>query len=186
MYESPTEDRRKKGRPYRLAIVFAIIAFLIFAPEIQESNSMDPTIQDGDAFIIYKFVQYSAKRKAPERDTLVVLDKTVSLDAGAEDNITGRVIAVPGDTVQISEDTVFVNNKPYISRHGIEGAKGTYAKTKLKGNQVFVLSDNRLSKEAASLDSRNPKLGLVDMRKIRGNIVLKVWPLNHFRLMNKQ
>ena len=30
------------------------------------------------------------------------------------------------------------------------------------------------------MDSRNPKLGLVDMRKIKGNILLRVWPLSKF------
>ena len=141
---------------------------------------MDPAVKDGQVLLANKFARYSAKRKAPERDTIVIIDKKVSLDAGADDNIITRVIAVPGDTVEIKGGKVFVNNKEYTTRNGEYGATGKFKKRKLKGNQVFVLSDNRESAKFEKLDSRNPDLGLVDMRKIRGNAVMRIWPLSEF------
>ena len=183
MFQSPAEKSTKKGKPYRLAIVLAIIAFLVVAPEVQEGNSMDPTIKDGDVCVAYKFARYSAKRKAPEPGTLVVLDKKYSLDAGADDNIVSRVIAVPGDTVEIKKGRVLVNGEEYVAKGDITGATGKFPKTRLKGNQVFLLSDNRSSEKFEKLDSRNPKLGLVDMREIRGNVIFRLWPLGGFGLM---
>ena len=89
-YANPAERQRKKGRPYRIAIVLAIIVFLLLAPEVQNGNSMDPTISDGSVLVVTKS-RYSAKRDAPDHDKLVILDKALSLDAGAEDNIIARV-----------------------------------------------------------------------------------------------
>ena len=183
---TPGEKSNSKARPYRLAIILAIILFLLIAPEIQEGNYMDPTVKDGQVVLANKFAHYSAKRKAPEQDTLVVLDKDISLDAGAEDNIITRVIAVPGDTVAVKNGKVFVNGKEYTTRNDISGAKGKFKEKKLKGNQVFVLSDNRSSDKFCKYDSRNPDLGTVDMRSIRGNIVMRIWPLGDFGMMGKK
>ena len=122
-YANPAERQRKKWRPYRIAIVLAIIVFILLAPEVQTGHSMDPTISDGQVLVVTKS-RYSAKRKAPEHDKLVILEKTLSLDAGADDNIIARVIAVPGDTVEVKNGKVLVNEKEYVTRSGIKGAKG--------------------------------------------------------------
>ena len=185
MFQSPAEKERKKGKPYRLAIVLAIIAFLVVAPEVQEGNSMDPAIKDGDVCVASKFASYSAKRKAPEPGTPVVLNKKYSLDAGADDNMVSRVRAVPGDTVEISKGKVLVNGEEYVPKGGSKGTAGSFPKTKLTGNEVFLLNDNSASGNAGNPDSSNPELGLVDMREIRGNIIFRIWPLTGFGTMTK-
>lgn len=183
---TPGEQSNIKGRPYRIAIILAIVFVILIAPEIQEGNSMDPTIKDGQLVLGYKFVHYSSKRKAPDIDTMVILDKKVSLEAGAEDNIIARVIAVPGDTVEVADGKVMVNGKEYVTRNDISGAKGKFKKKKLKGNQVFLMSDNRSSEKFEKYDSRNPKLGTVDMRKIRAKVIVRIWPLKEFGFLSKK
>lgn len=183
---TPGEQTKIKGRPYRLALILAIIFVILIAPEVQEGNSMDPTIRDGQLVLGYKFVHYSAKRTAPERDTLVILDKEISLDAGAEDNIITRVIAVPGDTVELAGGKLLVNGREYATRSDISGAKGKFTKKQLKGNQIFVMSDNRSSAKFGKYDSRNPRLGTVDMRKIRAKIIVRIWPVRDFAFMTKK
>lgn len=179
-YDNPAEQERKRFRPYRIAIVLAIILFLICAPEVQNGNYMDPTITDGQVLVVSKS-RYSAKRKAPKPDRLIILKKPLSLEAGADDNIIARVIAVPGDTVEIKNGKVLVNDEEYVTKGGIKGAKGSFKSTKLEGNEVFLLSDNRKVKK---YDSRNPDIGLVDMRQIKGNVLFRVWPLNEFAGMS--
>ena len=49
----------------------------------------------------------------------------------------------------------------------------------LEGNEVYVLSDSSES----TIDSRNPKLGLVDMREIKGDMKIIVWPLSDFGMV---
>ena len=188
LFLSPEEKKRSKGRPYRIAIVLAIVLFLVVAPEVQSGNSMDPTIKDGQVLVVSKMTHYSSKRKAPETGKLVILDKQYSLDAGAEDNIITRVAAVPGDTISAKDGKFYVNNEEYETDGCITGTTVSFKERKLKGNQVYVLCDNR-DEASAKYDSRNPKLGsngLVDMRKIKGNVLLRVWPLRNFGLMTNK
>ena len=49
-------------------------------------------------------------------------------------------------------------------------------KIKLKNDEVFLLCDNR----DEMIDSRNPDLGPVDMREIKGKVLATVWPLSDF------
>ena len=62
-----------------------------------------------------------------------------------------------------------------MTPNGIRGADGE-VDVQLEGNETFLLCDNR----EELMDSRNPKLGVVDMRKIRGNVLLRIWPLSKF------
>lgn len=156
------------------AAALAIVLFLVVAPEINEGAAMSPTIKDGQVLVTSKLTHYSIKRKVPEQGKLVILDKTLSLQA-ADDNIIARVIGTDGDHVVIKDGIVTVNDEEYVTPGGIRRAEGEVDVT-LSGNEVFLLCDNR--KEM--MDSRNPKLGLVDMRKIKGNVLLRVWPLSKF------
>ena len=49
-------------------------------------------------------------------------------------------------------------------------------KVKLKNDEVFLLCDNR----EELTDSRNPDMGPVDMREIKGNVLIRVWPFSGF------
>ena len=168
--EFPTRRRRS---PYGVAAALAIVMFLVVAPEINEGDAMDPTISDGQVLITSKS-SYSIKRKVPDQGKLVILKKTLSREI-SDDNIIARVIATDGDHVEIKEGIVTVNGEEYVTPGGIRGSTGKVDVT-LEGNEVFLLCDNRKEK----MDSRNPALGVVDMRDIKGNVLLRVWPLTEF------
>lgn len=156
-----------------MAAALAIVMFLVIAPEINEGDAMDPTIEDGQVLVTSKS-SYSIKRKVPDQGKLVILKKPLSREI-SDDNIIARVIATDGDHVVIKDGIVKVNDEEYVTPGGIRGAKGNVDVT-LEGNDVFLLCDNR--KE--TMDSRNPALGVVDMREIKGNILLRIWPLSEF------
>ena len=168
----PTRRRRS---PYGVAAALAIVLFLVVAPEINEGSAMDPTITDGQLLLTSKS-SYSIKRKIPDQGRLVILKKPLSLEI-SDDNVIARVIATDGDHVVIADGKVFVNDEEYVTPGGIRGVpKGDSADMTLEGNEIFLLCDNRAEK----MDSRNPKLGTVDMRQIKGNILLRLWPLSAF------
>lgn len=156
------------------AAALAIVLFLVVAPEINQGAAMSPTIKDGQVLVTSKLTHYSIKRKVPEQGKIVILDKVLSKQV-SEDNIIARVVATDGDHVVIKDGKVLINDEEYVAPGGIRGAEGEVDVT-LSGNEVFLLCDNR----EEMLDSRNPKLGPVDMRKIKGDVLLRVWPLSKF------
>lgn len=165
-------DWRKKYRPYIAAACLAFVFTMFFAPEVNEGNYMEPTLKDGQATFLVK-QSYSSKRDQPKIGTVVCLEKIYSR-ATSEDNIIGRVQGVPGDTIQIKDGKIY--------RNGEEIADAGMAEDQtieLEGNDVYILSESSES----DIDSRNPKLGVVDMREIKGNVKLIVWPLSDFGLV---
>ena len=157
-----------------VAAALAIVLFLVVAPELNEGPAMDPTVKDGQVLVVSKLSHYSIKRKVPERGQVVVLDKVLSKKISG-DNIVARVVATDGEHLVINDGKVTVDGKEYVTPGGIKGCPGEVDVTP-KGNEVFLLCDNR----EELMDSRNPELGLVDMRKIRGNVLLRIWPLSAF------
>ena len=111
---------------------------------------------------------------APDRNDIVVLEKTAAPDV-YDDNIIARVAGLPGETVEIKDGKVYIDGDEYVAPGGIKGADGEM-KVKLKKNEVFLLCDNR----DEDIDSRNEKLGPVDMKAIKGRVLFSVWPLSRF------
>lgn len=177
MMQRKERDYRKWKRsnaPYLIAMALAFVMFMVVAPEVNEGKAMSPAIDDGDVLVVSKS-SYNPNRKPPEIDSIVIMEKTYAPDV-SEDNIIARVAAVPGDTVQIKNGKVLVNGEEYVTENGIEGAPEDMKKVKLKNDEVFLLCDNR----EELTDSRNPDMGPVDMREIKGNVLIRVWPFSGF------
>ena len=92
-----------------------------------------------------------------------------------------RVIGLPGDYVSIKDNKVYINGKYYkenylkdIDTPNFELTNLGY--TKVPENMYFVLGDNRDN----SLDSR--KIGLVNKADIIGEIAIRFWPINKFKI----
>ena len=165
-------DWRQKYRPYIVAATLAFVMTMFVAPEVMEGNSMSPVLDDGDTLVITK-QSYSANRGEPELGQVVILEKVYSR-AISEDNVIGRVAALPGDTLKVK------NEKLYRKGEVIAEAKGMKdQKIKISEDHVYILSDN----EDPTMDSRNPDLGPVIMKEIKGDVKLKIWPLSEFGMV---
>jgi signal peptidase I len=141
--------------------------------------SMQRTLFE-DEVLIVSDVEYS-----PETDDIIVFHLT-----GSSDNkpIVKRVIATAGHYVKIdydkgivwvSEDNVFdetdiVDESPYIfldnGRWNMSGIHETY----VPEGYIFVMGDNRNN----SWDSRYSGIGLVDVRRVIGKVLIRVLPFN--------
>ena len=176
MQRSERNFRRWKqsNKPYLMAMAVAFIVFMLGAPEVQEGAYMQPTINDGQVMVVSK-TSFNPNRKPPEQGQLIIMEKFYAEEV-SEDNIIGRVAARPGETIEIKNGKVLVNGKEFVTEDGIKGAPEDMKKIKLKEDEVFLLCDNR----DELIDSRNPKLGPVDMREIKGKVMLKVWPISDF------
>ncbi len=164
---------RQANAPYIIAATLAVIMFMLVAPEVNEGDAMSPTIRDGDFLVVSK-TSYSAKRGVPERGQIVILEKKAA-EGVSDDNLIARVAGLPGEHVEVRDNKVMIDGREYITENGIKGGTGDI-NVKLTKDEVFLLCDNR----DESADSRNSKLGAVDMKDIKGNVLLRIWPLSGF------
>lgn len=158
---------------YALVVLVAVAVLLaaIFSPVLQISgNSMEPTLSDGDVVVLFKGEKF-------ETGELVAFYYQNKL-------LIKRVIAEPGDVVNIdNEGNVYVNDElldePYVTEK-TQGEEENDYPYQVQEGQYFVLGDNR----ATSNDSRSSAIGCIEADQIEGEIVLRIWPLDGFSLIN--
>ena len=150
------------------SVVIAIILIVfIYQPVKVEGTSMMPALTDQERIFINKFT-YRFGIGAIERGDMVVFwfpgDRTKSY--------IKRIIGLPGDTVEIDEGTVIVNNKRLVEDYVPEGYRDRQSHTPLTvpAGEYFVLGDHRSS----SNDSR--AWGTVPRSFIYGKAVFVYWP----------
>ncbi|MBE7048568.1 MAG: signal peptidase I [Ruminococcaceae bacterium] len=172
--ETPKNGFLQEMLEWSQAIAMAVVLALlinqfVFAMVQVEGSSMQPTLQSKERLVITKLF-YQPKAK----DIVVVKAHTLGK------HIIKRIIAVPGDVIDINQITgdVIVNgevqNEPYImEKLRYAGTACNYPLTVPEG-YVFVMGDNRNN----SQDSRN--LGLVAFEDIVGRASLRVTPFLKF------
>jgi signal peptidase I len=157
-------------RDLAFSVLLAVILIVfIYQPVKVEGTSMMPALTDQERIFINKFT-YRFGSGNIERGDLVVfwfpLDRTKSY--------IKRVIALPGDTLQIDNGTVFVNGKqldePYVPNEYRDRQSQTLVT--VPPDNYFVLGDHRSS----SNDSR--AWGTVERKYIYGKAVFVYWPLD--------
>lgn len=90
-----------------------------------------------------------------------------------------RVIALPGEHIQIKEGKVYINGEELQEDYlqpGIvtDELEGIFTDIIVPQNTVFAMGDNRNS----SVDCRS--FGCIPIDKIEGEVKLRFWPLNQF------
>ena len=142
-----------------------------------EGESMEPTLTDGDSVIIQRLSYYFAD---PKRYDVVVFPVSYDDGTAKKTYYIKRVIGLPGETVQIIDGSVYINNEKLdddvYGAAAINEAGIAENPLVLSENQYFVMGDNR----NMSTDSRNSYVGLVNKNDIIGEAWLCTWPLNHF------
>lgn len=160
-------------------IIFIIIVLLIaiYIVGLQQvvGPSMEPNFNNNDILILdkisYKFID-------------IKRNDIISFNDENSKYLIKRVIGVPGDTVEIK------NNILYINGNKVEESYLTGVTTsdfslqdigfdKIPDDYYFVLGDNREN----SQDSRDKKIGLVAKKDIIGKVRLRIWPLNDFKII---
>ena len=96
-----------------------------------------------------------------------------------------RVIGLPEETVSIKDNILYIDGFKVDEYYLDDGVITTDFELSDLGydvipdNMYFVLGDNREN----SMDSRDPKIGLIKHEDILGNVRLRIWPINRFRLV---
>jgi signal peptidase I len=177
------ESTKKEIYSWIKSLAFAlIIAFLcrsfLFSPTIVHGESMEPTFQDQDRLII-------SKTSEIERFDMIVFDAP-----DADEQYVKRVIGLPGDSVEVKDDILYINGKameePYLEKNKentlLDKLTGDFTLEEMTGEvkvpkgSLFVMGDNRLY----SKDSRF--FGFISEESVTGEVKFRFYPLQEMGL----
>jgi signal peptidase I len=153
-----------------LAVVLYFLIDTVIARVRVENISMEPTLQPGE-FILVNKVSY--RLGEIQRGDIIVFHYPQN---PVEDYIK-RVIGLPGDTVSVHGDQVFVNDtlldEPYIA------AEPKYDGVwKVPAGNLFVLGDNR------NQSSDSHSWGFVPLENVVGKALVVYWPIPEMKVLN--
>jgi signal peptidase I len=172
----------------QVLILFLLISALIGRFEIHQV-SMEPNFHEGQRVIVSKLddiwdnllvktahaAEPGSSPFEPRRGQVVVFYPP----SGTGDALIKRVVGVPGDLVELRDDGVWINGRPFDEPY-VHG-QPTYCNSECQPVQLdedmfFLMGDNRPS----SLDSRS--FGPVRGDRIIGRVVMRYWPLDQLEI----
>ena len=160
-----------------IAIIIAVVILSFFKPIIIQQESMQPNFFSGD-YVVVSRQAYTLFGDVEHGDVIVFKSDLLD-EEGNPKHLIKRIIGVPGDTIEIVEGTVIRNgeklDESYISE---EGMSGEMAPIIVEEGKIFVMGDNR----RVSQDSRSQTIGQVEQDTIVGEVVLRIFPFNRFKL----
>jgi signal peptidase I len=152
-----------------LLVALFINVFVAEAAIVEYGPSMEPNLYRGSRVMAEKV---SYRFHPPRRGDIVIADRP-----GSEVSLIKRVVALPGETVEVHDGHTFINGQqieePWVTNFGGPG----YPPTVVPPDHVFILGDNRSN----SRDSRT--IGPVPMDTIKGRVWLIYWPLDQIKLV---
>ncbi len=131
---------------------------------------MEPTFQQGQRLLVSKIVY---KLHQPERGDVIVFKPPQN----EQTDFIKRLIAIPGDRVEIRQGTVYINGTKLDESYIKENPSYILSPIILEDDEYFVLGDNRNH----SNDSHNG--WTVPRQNIVGKAWLLIWPPDKWRVI---
>ena len=194
-----------------IALVLAMLfRYFIGTPTIVKMNSMHPTLEQNQRLWLNRWGRTT--KTLPERGDIITFEEPVQLDyseteidlsnpVAKYDKRNGwdwfvknfleigkrsyikRVIALPGEHVQIKDGKVFINDEELDEPYLQDGIVTDVVDIETRGkvpfddfvvpeNCVFAMGDNRNH----STDCR--AFGCIPLEKIESTVALRIWPLD--------
>ena len=183
---STVKDGYKAIREWVTVVgVALLIAFLVRGFVLQQfyisGPSMETTLYGNNRVLVNKL---SYRLHGISRGDVVVFDRVTTSDgAVSHDDLIKRVIALPGDTIEIKNCVVIVNSKPTVEPYLDKDVLGLLDPVNrcrvanmpiqtIPNKKIFVMGDNR----PESFDSRS--FGPISESLIVGRAFAIVWPFN--------
>jgi signal peptidase I len=164
-----------------ITIIAALAIFLILQVTIGSfkvyGTSMLPSIQHGEYIMVNKATYFFHE---PYRGDIIVFHSPRSPGS----DLIKRIIGLPGDTVEVKNDKVFVNGTPVVEPYILEQPKYQYPLQEVPENYYFVLGDNRNN----SADSHTG--WFLPQENIIGKAWVSYWPppdwsiIEHYPILN--
>jgi len=154
-------------RQVLFVILAAVGIFFLLQTTIQSfvvvGDSMKPGFEEGQRLLVNKVIY---RLREPKIGEVIVFQPPTNRNT----DYIKRIIALPGDTIEIKSGTVYVNSlpldEPYIKAH----PSYILPKETIPENEYFVLGDNRNN----SNDSHS--WGALPRQNIVGLAWVSIWP----------
>lgn len=156
-----------------LIIVVLVLALYVISLQQVVGPSMSPTLTNNDILILDKL---SYRFKSIKRGDIV------SVYYADTKYLIKRVVGLPGESIEFKNGTFYINGEPHKENYLGDDIKtedfslNDLGYDKIPEDMYLVLGDNR----GDSLDSRDPKVGLIPKKNVIGQVRLQIWPLNEF------
>ncbi|MEX0895980.1 MAG: signal peptidase I [Patescibacteria group bacterium] len=157
--------------------IFAVVYLFLMQPHQVSGDSMYPTLETGDYVLTDKI---SYRMGEPQRGDIVVFHAPPAAQCpqGTGCDYIKRIIAIPGDTVEVRDQEFYVNGNKLDERYLDEDVDttahsfiGNRAAT-MGEDEYFVSGDNR----PRSSDSR--AWGPISSKDIVGRAFFRYWPMS--------
>lgn len=159
------------------ASIFLVVYLFFMQPHQVNGQSMEPTLINKE-YVLTDKVSYQTG--SPRRGDVVVFHapESAGCTTGTGCDFIKRVIGLPGDTILLKDDVIFVNGEelpePYLPEDFITPA-GAFTRNQrevlLGENEYFVVGDNR----EYSSDSR--AWGPIPFQNIVGRAFMRYLPI---------
>ncbi|MGB3531917.1 MAG: signal peptidase I [Microcoleaceae cyanobacterium] len=182
---STSQTPLKNFRENIFVLVFALglsllIRVFVAEPRYIPSDSMIPTLEIGDRLVIEK-VSYHFHPPSPGDIVVFAPPKQLQRQGySLGQAFIKRVIASPGQTVEVHDGTVYVDNQPLDeARYIAEAPEYEWGPKQVPQQQYFVMGDNRN-------DSNDSHIwGFLPQENIIGRAVVRFWPFERLGLVSE-
>lgn len=201
------EKKKKTVQQEILSWVWTILAAVVIATFVRsaiaepirvDGTSMTNTLLDGEVVLVNKMVYgdgllgkifYGGTSHLPQRNDIVIcrypnrMEGSLHLGASLSfDHYTvfvKRVVALPGDTVEIHNSVLYVNGEAVPDPEFMASKPADYPLRQLRENQYMVIGDNRRT----SHDSRASDVGPIGLEAIMGKVECVMLPFGNRRVV---
>lgn len=190
LHKKHTEINRTFTLPFFLMLACVVVAAFalrqfIAEPTMVDGPSMQTTLMDGERVFVEK-VSYWLHE--PKRGDIVIVKYPDRVE-----RFVKRIIAMPGETIEIKEDGfVYINDERldesayagdwYGRISGmVETVGNVDGRYTVPEGHYFVIGDNR----NWSNDSRAKAVGPIPAEDVLGRVRAVIWPINKLRSVSK-
>ncbi|NCJ07024.1 signal peptidase I [Synechococcales cyanobacterium C] len=158
-----------------LTLLIAVLMALLIRGFVAESRyipsvSMEPTLHPGDRIVVEKL---SYRLHSPRPGDIVVFRPPMALQAvgyGADQAFIKRVIAVPGQTVQVYQGRVYVDQQVLSEPYLTAPPDYEFGPVQVPPEMLWVMGDNRNNSNDSHI------WGFLPQNHVIGRANLRFWP----------
>jgi signal peptidase I len=172
------EQIKENGQIIAIALIIAFLMRTFIAePRFIPSDSMFPSLAEGDRLIIEKI---SYRFHSPNHGDIIVFqppEQLQSLGYSTDQAFIKRIIATSGETVAVVNGQVYVDNQPLEEKYIAEKPRYEMPPVRIPPDFLFVMGDNRNNSNDSHI------WGFLPKKQVIGRAIFRFWPLSRIDLI---